>query len=357
MKNILILGAGGSPATNFVRSLRDAPEEFNLIGTDSNKYYLQRAETDKKYLIPPASDKNYINVLNKIIEDEKIDFLHVQNDTEMPVISNNRDRINTKCCLPSKESIRICSNKFESFKSWEKNGVPQPKTVFLNNQEDLRIAFQILGKKIWIREISGAGGKGSLPVTDFEHAKHWISFNKGWGKFIAAEYLSPDTITWQSIWNDGKLIVAQTRKRLYWELGKISPSGVSGATGAATTTSDPVLDKISLDAINAIDKKPNGIFSVDMTFDKNGVPVPTEINIGRFFTTHYFFTRAGLNMPYIYLKEAFGEEYELPNKKINPLPDGLMWIRGMDFEPILTSLEKVESDEEKLNIKMQKYEI
>lgn len=357
MKNILILGAGGSPATNFVRSLRDAPEKFNLIGTDCNKYYLQRAETDKKYLIPPATDKNYFNVLNEIIKQEKIDFLHAQNDIEIPIISENREKINTKYCLPSKESIRICSNKFESFKLWDKNGVPQPKTVFLRNQEDLRIAFSQLGEKIWIREISGAGGKGSLPVTDFDQAKYWISFNHGWGKFIAAEYLSPDTITWQSIWNNGKLIVAQTRKRLYWELGKISPSGVSGATGAAITTSDPILDKIAMDAIMAIDDKPNGIFSVDMTFNSDGVPIPTEINIGRFFTTHYFFTKAGLNMPYIFLKEVFGEYYQLPSKIINPLQDNLMWIRGMDFEPILTSLEKVESDEKKLNEKMQKYEI
>lgn len=355
MKNILVLGAGGSPATNFVRSLREAPEKFNLIGTDCNKYYIQRAETDRKYLVPPSSDKNYFNILNDIIDEENIDFVHIQNDSEMPVISENREKINAKCFLPSKETVRTCLNKFDSFKAWEKNGVPQPKTVFLNNQEDLRTAFFTLGKKIWIREISGAGGKGSLAVEDFDQAKYWISFNKGWGKFVAAEYLSPDTITWQSIWNNGKLIVAQTRKRLYWELGKVSPSGVSGATGAATTTSSSVLDSIALDAINAIDKKPNGIFSVDLTFNQDKVPIPTEINIGRFFTTHYFFTVAGLNMPYIYLKEAFGEDYTAPHKKINPLINDLMWIRGMDFEPILTSLNNTKLYEKEFETRNNKY--
>jgi len=29
-------------------------------------------------------------------------------------------------------------------------------------------------------------------------------------------------------------------------------------------------------------------------------------------------------------------------KKINPLPDGLVWIRGVDFEPILTDLETIQ---------------
>ena len=335
MKNILILGVGGSPATNFVRSLRDAPEKFNIVGTDCDKFNLYRSEADSNHLIPRCDDEKYIEVLNGIIEEEKIDFLHIQNDLEIAVISENREKINTKTFLPDKETVKICQNKYASFKKWEKAKLPQPKTVFLNHSTDLNTAFDTLGKKIWIREQSGAGGRGSLPTDNFQQARAWIDFKQGWGKFIAAEYLSPDSVTWQSIWKDGELIVAQTRKRLYWELGKVSPSGVSGATGGAITVSDFKVDFISEGAIFAIDKKPDGIFSVDLTYDKNGIPVPTEINIGRFFTTHYFFTKAGLNMPYIFVKEAFNEEYEKPKKSINPLPDNLLWVRGMDFLPIL----------------------
>ena len=71
------------------------------------------------------------------------------------------------------------------------------------------------------------------------------------------------------------------------------------------------------------------------------VPNPTEINIGRFFTTHLFFTKAGLNMPYIFVKLAFGEKIPRIKKKINPLPENLAWVRGMDFLPILTDLTKI----------------
>jgi len=335
MKNILILGVGGSPAVNFVRSLRDAPEKFNIVGTDCDKFNLFRSEADSNHLIPRCDDEKYIEVLNAIIEKEKIDFLHIQNDLEIAVISENREKINTKTLLPDKETVKICQNKYKSYKRWKLAGVPQPKTLFLDGVNDLKEAFVSLGGKLWIREQSGAGGRGSISTENYEQAKSWIDFKQGWGKFIAAEYLSPDSVTWQSIWKDGKLIVAQTRKRLYWELGKVSPSGVSGATGGAITISDKNVDSISESSIFAIDKKPDGIFSVDLTYDKNGVPVPTEINIGRFFTTHYFFTRAGLNMPYIFVKLALGEDYPIIENKINPLPDNLLWIRGMDFLPIL----------------------
>jgi carbamoyl-phosphate synthase large subunit len=70
----------------------------------------------------------------------------------------------------------------------------------------------------------------------------------------------------------------------------------------------------------------------------HGIPNPTEINIGRFFTTHFFFTKAGLNMPQIYVKLAFGEKLSPIKKKINPLTEGIAWVRGMDIEPVLTDI-------------------
>jgi hypothetical protein len=185
-----------------------------------------------------------------------------------------------------------------------------------------------------------------LPVHDVQSAKNWLDFNEkngAWdGNFTAAELLEPETVTWMSMWKDGELIVAQGRKRLYWELSKISPSGVTGATGTGLTYSDPELNDIAERAVKAIDDNPSGLFGVDMAYDKNGIPNPTEINIGRFFTTHQFFTDAGLNMPEIFVKLAFGENLPKIDKKLNPLADGLVWIRGMDFEPVLSDVKTVE---------------
>ena len=72
-----------------------------------------------------------------------------------------------------------------------------------------------------------------------------------------------------------------------------------------------------------------------MTYDKNGVPNPTEINISRFFTTVRFFTEAGLNMPEIFKNIALYDEFPEILSVINPLPSGLLWLRGMDISPRL----------------------
>ena len=349
MKRILVTGAGGSPSANFIRSLRKAPEDFYIVGTDADKYYLMRAETDKRYLVPLANDPLYLMVLNKIIEEEGIEFIHAQNDVEVNFLSENRDKINAKILLPSKETIRICQDKFLSFEKWEADGIKVPDTRIIRTEKDLEDAFKVNDGKLWIRATTGAGGRGSMPVHDMETAIKWLDFQNGWdGTFTASELLEKDTITWMSIWHNGELILAQGRRRLYWELSKLSPSGVTGATGGGETVSDTVLDNIAQKAVLAIDSKPDGLFGVDLTYDKNGVPNPTEINIGRFFTTHQFFTELGVNMPYIFTKLAYGEKLPKIEKILNPAPNHMVWIRGIDFEPILVSARDIEKELVKL---------
>ena len=61
-------------------------------------------------------------------------------------------------------------------------------------------------------------------------------------------------------------------------------------------------------------------------------------------------------MPYIYVKLGLGEELPEITKRINPLPSNLLWIRGVDFLPKLTTLEEVETNEEKLKRRLLRLE-
>ena len=340
MRRILVTAAGGAPAINFVRSLNDGEGEYYTLGVDSNKYTIHRAETDDIEMCPKATDPDYIPYLNYLIEKYDIHFLHTQPDVEVGVISENRDKLKCKTFLPAQKSVEILRDKFLSYEKWSKAGVPVPATMLLENEADLREAYQRFGSSIWIREIRGAAGKGSLASPKFDEALMHINKNNGWGIYTAAEQLTPDSVTWMAIYNHGQLIVAQSRERLYWEAGNRAQSGVTGMTGTGRTIKNDIINKVSQDMIFAVDDKPHGIFSVDMTYDKNGHPNATEINIGKFFTTHYFFTKAGLNLPEIYIKLAFGDP--VPYKgEINPLKEGLNWIRGIDIEPILLDDEKI----------------
>jgi hypothetical protein len=348
-RRILVTGAGGSPATNFVRSLRESPEPFCLIGVDCNRYHLQRAETDERHLVPEAGDPDYLPILRGLVAESGAELIYSQPDQEIRIISEHRAELGARTYLPDHATIEICQDKLESFRRWRQAGLTVPETFLVREERDLGRAFEQFGAPVWLRAVvSPGGGKGSFRAGSPRAARAWLDFCDGWGTFTAAECLRPDSITWTALYRDGELVVAQGRKRLYWEFGNRAPSGVTGITGTGVTVSDPALDELALRAIAAIDPRPHGIFAVDLTYDRHGVPNPTEINIGRFFTTHLFFTRAGLNLPYLYAKLAFGEACQLPEPRLNPLPSGLAWVRGMDFLPVLTTVESIERVAEEL---------
>jgi carbamoyl-phosphate synthase large subunit len=354
MNKILIAGAGGAPTENVVKSWEKSIHDEEIIGMGSISTDLMISRTKRKYFVPYAYDKSYKESLLKILDLERPAFFHAQNDLEIIEVSKLREEIEaygTKLYLPSKRTIDICVDKGKSAKIWNEAGIQIPQTRMIDNKQDLKKAFEDLGDQdgnIWIRATVGAAGKGALPTNDFDFACKWIDRFNGWGSFAAAELLTKNTVTWLSIWYEGELIVAQTRKRNSWNFGNRTLSGVTGVTGVGETCSDETVTRVALDSIKSIDERPNGIYGVDMTYDRRGIPNPTEINIARFFTTVYFFTAAGLNMPEIYKNIALYGEFPSFERKINPLQDGLIWIRGMDREPRLTT--KAEIEKEIVNI-------
>jgi carbamoyl-phosphate synthase large subunit len=346
---IHIGGAGGAPSNGFIKSLRISGRKDYLIGTSSVPSDLFLADVDERYCVPPATSPDYPDKILTLIKKVHPDLIHVQNDYEVIALSRLRRNLldlGVKFYLPEHDTIEKCKDKYLSHVLWHKAGIRVPRTIPLHCEEDLKRSFSELGGKIWIRAKSGAAGRGALPTGNYEFARLWIDHFEGWGIFTAAEMLTQRTVTWLSIWYKGELVVAQTRRRRSWSFGDRTLSGVTGITGVGETCSDPVIDKIAIDSIHAIDPKPHGIFGVDMAYDQSDVPNPTEINVGRFFTTHLFFSKAGLNLPEIYCTIALdGKLPDLP-RKINPLPNGLVWIRGMDTEPVLTTREELEKLEQ-----------
>lgn len=343
MYKIIIAGAGGAPSENVIRSLLEGKKNDEIIGIGSEPYDLMLSSSVRKYQVPYAVDKRYKNSLIRILNIEKPDLIHFQNDIEILEASKIRADIQAtgvKIFMPKHEIIEKCVDKNKSAQIWAREGIRIPKTLLINNELDLKNAFSLLSNKngeIWIRAIVGGGGKGALPTNNYDFARLWIEKYNGWGKFTAAELLKSESVTWLSIWHEGELVVAQTRKRKSWNFGNRTLSGVTGITRVGETYSDETVDRVAMDSILSIDARPHGIYGVDMTYDNDNFPNPTEINISRFFTTVYFFTKAGLNMPEIFKNIALYNEFPSLNKKINPLPNGLLWIRGMDREAILTT--------------------
>ena len=351
MSTILVAGAGGAPSEGVINSLLSCEKKEIIYGMGSEPTDLVLSSAQKKYYIPYANMSIYPQKLEEILDISQPDLIHFQNDLEIYYASQLREMIHSKgvkTFMPTHDVIDTCVNKYKSYLVWKEAGIKVPENIFIKNETDLKEAFKQLADEngnIWLRASSiGGGGKGALPTNDYEFAKRWIDRFDGWNDFTAAQMLTKDTVTWLSIWYEGKLIVAQTRIRKGWTHGNRTLSGVTGVTKVGQTYSNTKVDEMAQAAIFAIDHKPHGIFGVDMAYDVDGIPNPTEINISRFFTTVLFFTKAGLNMPKIFKDIALYGEFPKLSKTINPLPDGLLWLRGMDTIPRLISEQTIHDE-------------
>jgi predicted ATP-grasp superfamily ATP-dependent carboligase len=338
---ILVTGAGGSAAYNFIESLRDNPnkENFYIVGADVSKFHIELSRVDQRYLIPRVDDPSYLDKVNQIVEKEAIDFVHAQPDVEVDFLSKNRHKVKAKTFFPDQKTVQICQNKMEFNAILKKNKIAVPEAYYLQSEPDLEKALAKLfknHKKVWLRATRGAGSRAALPVVDINHAKMWIDYwNKmkglGYGDFMVSEFLPGKEYAFQSVWQDGKLLMSQARERMEYIFGNLTPSGQSSSPSVAKTVENDQINQLAYNAIRVIDPKATGVFCVDMKTDQNGKVKLLEINIGRFFTTSYFFSKAGANMPYYYTKLGLGGKIDIPLKKFNNIPENFYWVRMIDM--------------------------
>lgn len=342
MKRILVTGAGGNACQSFVHSLRMSGEPFHIVGMDNSPIHMECSDLQGRYLVPRCSDPGYVDAVNRIIKEEKIDFLHPQPDAEVAMISANRDKFACPVYLPNPNVIQVCHDKTITNQKLRDFSVPVPRSIQISNYQDLGQKFFDIKREsdvVWVRAVAGAGSKAALPVKTYEQAANWIRYweeMKGLGpqNFMVAEFLPGREFAFQSLWNKAELVTSMARERLEYVFASLMVSGQSSSPSIARTVHRDDVNTIAMNAIRALDPAPHGVYCVDIKENSRGIPCVTEINIGRFFTTSNFFSAAGLNMPYMYMKLAFGEKVaELP--KVNPLPADLYWVRGIDRVPRL----------------------
>jgi len=331
---VLVTGAGGSAAANFVQSLRAAPEPFYIVGTDARREHLELADVDVRYLLAPSEDASYLDELNAVIEAEEVDVVHPQPDPEVLRVAAAARDVRARTFLPAAETIAVCQDKAAAAERLAAAGVPVPAV----GQRDVHdAAADILSRhpKAWVRAKRGAGARASLPVTTVEQAVAWARYwveTRGldYDDLMVGEFLPGREFAFQSLWRRGELVTSQARERLEYLYGHLTPSGQTSTPSVAKTVRRDDVNEVAAAAVRAVDRDANGVFCVDLKEDGDGGPRVTEINAGRFFTTSNFLTQAGANMPYTYVRLAYGDDVNgLP--PFNAVEEGLYWVRMVDM--------------------------
>ena len=338
MKRIVVTGAGGSAAANFVDSLRRAPEPMHVVGTDISAYHLELAPVDARYLLPRADDPAYLDELNAVVEAEGAELVHPQPEQEVLTLAQNRDRIAAATFLPAAETVALCQDKAAFAGHISAAGLPAPRFARPSSEQELADATaEILEARgrAWVRAIRGAGARASLPVSSPEQAvawaRYWIELRGlAVDDFMVSEFLPGKEFAFQSVWLDGELVTSAARERIEYVFGHLMPSGQSSSPSVARSVHRQDVNELAAAAVRAVDSDATGVFCVDLKEDEAGRPLVTEINSGRFFTTSNFFAAAGANMPYDYVRLALGESVG-GRPRFDAVEEGLYWVRMIDM--------------------------
>ena len=190
--NVIITGvSGGSIGNEVMKALRLAKTSYHIVGVDVNPASLGLYQADEAYIVPPASDPEYIDILLELCEKKNARVLIPGSEPEMKIISANRQlftKANTLTLINSACVIELCTDKWKTVDFLTKNGFNSPESVLLKNEDD---CIKIKKMPVVIKPSAGSGGSNLVFIAqDLEEAQFFTRYILKAGMLpIAQEYL------------------------------------------------------------------------------------------------------------------------------------------------------------------------
>jgi biotin carboxylase len=314
---VLVLSAGNGAASNLIRSLQAG--HVNVAGAHWDRFVLKKSPAARNFLLPATDDAAFVPALAALLSSEDIALVLPGHDDDARALSDSRDALGGRVFLPAAHVIELCQDKYRATQALRARGVPSPRTEPIHDLDDVERIFAAFGhpERLWCRIRVGSGSRGAIPVIRPAQARAWIEY---WSEmrgvpvntFTLSEYLPGRDFNAQALWRDGQLILVKTCERLSYFGGGSQPSGMSSTPGLARSVVEPEVVEVCTRAIQAVDPRATGVFSIDLRADATGVANVTEINAGRFAMITSFYDLTGrYNMAATCVRLARGERVDI----------------------------------------------
>lgn len=335
---VLILRAGSGPSNSLIRSLQSGAPSLRIVGCHDDRFVLKKSLARRNYLVPAAAQCDFPRALRTIIKAEGIDVLVPASDTDVLRIATLRANLPCRTFLPRTSVIERCQDKYALTQFLRRRGIPAPLTYLVTSLDRIEALFKRLAPRspLWCRARRGSGSFGAMPVTNPAQARSWIKYFQDMrgvppGSFTLSEYLPGRDFCVQSLWRNGRLVLAKMAERLAY-IDNGGPSGVSSMASLAKTAFEPAAIEASARAIRALDPGASGAFFADIKENAQGEPCITEINAGRFASMTNLHDLAGRhNMTATYVRLAMGRPVNIP--KPYDYAAGFFILRSVDTPP------------------------
>jgi carbamoyl-phosphate synthase large subunit len=332
--NVIVTACGAPGAPGIIKSLRmNGEREIRIIGTDMNPDAVGFYMVDKSYVVPPGNSPEFIPKMLEIAKKEEVDVILPLATYELMSFSLNKRKfedIGTKVMVSDPEPLEIANNKGKLYDFLRGKNIIVPSSKIVENLDQLEKSVQDLGYPgipVCIKPQLGKGGRGfrilkadvdkldlflnhkpDNTITTLEEIRSVFDEADSFPKMVVMEYLPGKEYSVDILARKGKAIITVPRSRDAIKLG-ISFIGTIENNLEVAKMASKIVKEIGLDYN----------INLQLKYSSEDIPKIIEIN-PRVSGTIVLCTGAGVNMPYIGVKMALGDNIA----EIRPIYDTKM---------------------------------
>lgn len=298
MKNIFIFPAGTEIAFEIQNALRYS-KFVNLIGGTSVSCHAEFVFENLITNIPNIDDKNFIEELNKIINDNDIDYIYPAHDSVVMKLTEFENKINAKVVTSPFTTVDICRSKSKTYNYFDGQYF-LPRVYKSINDIDQYPVF--------IKPSVGQGSIGAQKINSLEEIE--FAFNSE-TEFVICEYLSGEEYTVDCFTDRyGNLRVISPRVRARTRAGISVRSRLIKLDDSLTDIANIINNKLTF----------NGAWFFQVKKNNNGEYRLMEIS-PRIPGTMGASRNLGINFPLLTLYNIWGIDVDIINNEYDILLD------------------------------------
>ncbi|CAA6807634.1 MAG: Glucose-1-phosphate thymidylyltransferase (EC [uncultured Sulfurovum sp.] len=297
-------------------------EHGKVIGTNSEGETTGMNACDVAYVVPPITDKNYIDVLLKIAIKEEVSMVVSLFDIDLPYLSKAKERFEEAgitVVVSSPEVIEIANDKYKTFEYLQSLNIKTPKTFCNYEEAKKELALNKLNYPLFVKPRWGMGSIGVYQADDqdglefyYKHVQKQIK-NSYLSK-LSSTNLDESVLIQESISGteygidifnnlEGEFVLSIEKEKLAMR---------SGETDGAIVIQNEHLSALSKQISQHL--KHIGNLDVDVLFNGKEFYV-LELN-ARFGGGFPFSYLAGANFPELLIKMVNKEDFYIPKIEI-----------------------------------------
>ena len=306
----------------FFRCLRANKERsIKIIGVDiSDDICANEIFVDKYYKVPRYSDNNYIDTLLDICKRENIDVFFPHISMELPFVVDRLkdfDAIGVKVAISNKDTLDTANSKYQLYCFLKQHGLKTPKFFLVDSSKTLiqrACELEFPQKPICVKMTNNSGSRGVRIVRNNLNKSDYFIHEKPSSlnitlqemceildgcnpvpEIIAMEYLPGVEYTVDLLADKGKVLYIAGRRNTSSSMS-IAQTSVIEKNDDAYRLCEDIVRGLNLD----------GNIGFDFMMDEFDNPWLTDLN-PRVTATIVLYAGAGLNLPYLRIKQLLGE--------------------------------------------------